>query len=322
MMSGGPESAFAPDLLLQAGIPDLHGKRDMYRRSLATLVMGLCFSGTHHLSGDVIDVADHGFRIRITRPIDKPADAVFAALTGSIGQWWSRDHTWSGDAANMALDLQRGALIEKLADGGFVRHLEIVFYQPGSLLRLAGGLGPLQGMGLNGALTFSTMEGDGKTQLELTYNVSGFAPEGFEKLAPVVDQVLSAQVERLKRFCETGTADIPENDGLQDGAKLVNEIVELSCGECQFGLEGEGCDLAIRYRGHSLFVEGSDIDDHGDAHAEDGLCTCVRRARVSGKVVNDRFHADRIEVIDQEAKGKSGDRGSLRPGTKNDSDGR
>jgi hypothetical protein len=43
------------------------------------------------------------------------------------------------------------------------------------------------------------------TRLELTYSVGGFIPGGFESLAPAVERVTGEQVERLKRFVETGT---------------------------------------------------------------------------------------------------------------------
>ncbi|WP_431244090.1 DUF6370 family protein [Flavobacterium sp. P21] len=49
-------------------------------------------------------------------------------------------------------------------------------------------------------------------------------------------------------------------------------VVEASCGECQFGMKGKSCDLAVRIDGKSYFVEGTKIDQHGDAHAKDGFC--------------------------------------------------
>jgi hypothetical protein len=38
-----------------------------------------------------------------------------------------------------------------------------------------------------------------------------------------------------------------------------------------FGMEGHGCELAVRIDGKSYFVDGSSIDSHGDAHAKDGF---------------------------------------------------
>ena len=74
-------------------------------------------------------------------------------------------------------------------------------------------------------------------------------------------------------------------------------VVEASCGQCQFDLPGSGCDLAVRIDGESYFVDGTDIDDHGDAHASDGFCEEVRQARVSGGVQDRRFTATHFELL-------------------------
>lgn len=160
------------------------------------------------VKGDVIATGENGFQIRIIRQIAKPTTEVYDAIVGKIGNWWSSNHTWSGDASNLSIDLQRAAMIEILPDGGFCRHLEIVLHQPGKTLRLRGGLGPLQEMGLDGSLTIKTLAKDDGTEVVLTYNISGFSPGGFAPLGPLVDGVLTEQVDRLVRFCETGAAEI------------------------------------------------------------------------------------------------------------------
>ena len=73
--------------------------------------------------------------------------------------------------------------------------------------------------------------------------------------------------------------------------------VETACGECQFKLSGKGCDLAVRIDGKSYFVDGTDIDSHGDAHAKDGFCNAVRKAEVQGEIVNDRFKVTYFKVL-------------------------
>ena len=75
------------------------------------------------------------------------------------------------------------------------------------------------------------------------------------------------------------------------------QIVETACGECQFKLAGKGCDLAVRIDGKSYFVDGTDIDSHGDAHAKDGFCNTVRKAEVQGEIVNDRFKVTYFKVL-------------------------
>ncbi len=74
-------------------------------------------------------------------------------------------------------------------------------------------------------------------------------------------------------------------------------VVETACGQCQFDLDGEGCDLAVRIDGTAMFVDGTGIDDHGDSHAEDGFCNAIREARVVGVAVDGRFAVDSMELI-------------------------
>src|SRR3546814_3294111 len=57
--------------------------------------------------------------------------------------WWSKEHSWSGDAANFWLDSQAGGCFcEKLPDAGSgvgsVQHARIVFAKPNEMLRLSG----------------------------------------------------------------------------------------------------------------------------------------------------------------------------------------
>jgi hypothetical protein len=75
--------------------------------------------------------------------------------------------------------------------------------------------------------------------------------------------------------------------------------VEASCGQCNFGLtEPRGCDLAVRIEGKAYFVDGSKLDEHGDAHARRGMCNIVRRAAVTGKVVDNRYQATTFRIVD------------------------
>ena len=77
------------------------------------------------------------------------------------------------------------------------------------------------------------------------------------------------------------------------------QIVEVACGECKFGMEGKGCDLAINIDGKKYFVEGTDIHDQGDAHGEDGLCNAVGKAEVQGKIVKNKFKASYFKIVKQ-----------------------
>lgn len=81
-----------------------------------------------------------------------------------------------------------------------------------------------------------------------------------------------------------------------DSHKLV-QVVDVACGECQFGLKGKDCRLAIRTAGKAYFVEGTSIDEHGDAHAPDGFCQAVRKAEVQGSIVNNKFAVTYFKLL-------------------------
>lgn len=82
--------------------------------------------------------------------------------------------------------------------------------------------------------------------------------------------------------------------------KSEAQVVEASCGQCQFGMKGKGCDLAVRIDGKSYWVEGTDIHSHGDAHGKDGFCNAIRKAKVEGKIEKDRFKATSFVLLPAE----------------------
>ena len=152
--------------------------------------------------GEVVSSNESGFQIQIQQTIHADVHDCFRQAL-RIQQWWSSDHTYSGDQKNLYLEPKPGGWFgEKLPEGGFVKHLELIHLAPNKLIRLTGGLGPLQEMGVNGALTlkFEQMELD--TMVTLTYHVSGFAPSGLDKIAPAVNHVLSEQIDNLKEAVE------------------------------------------------------------------------------------------------------------------------
>ena len=73
-----------------------------------------------------------------------------------------------------------------------------------SVLRLQGGLGPLQALAVNAVLTFAIAEKEGKTILQLSYRVSGNDATTLQNFAALVDGVLAEQFKRLVSYSETG----------------------------------------------------------------------------------------------------------------------
>ncbi len=81
-----------------------------------------------------------------------------------------------------------------------------------------------------------------------------------------------------------------------DNTKPLLEL-ETACGTCMFKMKGSGCILAVKQKGKTYFVTGTDIDDHGDAHDKDGFCNAVRKAKVQGSVVGDKFVVTYFELL-------------------------
>jgi hypothetical protein len=84
--------------------------------------------------------------------------------------------------------------------------------------------------------------------------------------------------------------------GVADASKQV-QLAEAACGQCRLGLPGKSCDLAVRINGKAYFVDGTSIDDHGDAHASDGFCESIRKAEVQGEIVDNRFKATYFKLL-------------------------
>jgi hypothetical protein len=81
-----------------------------------------------------------------------------------------------------------------------------------------------------------------------------------------------------------------------DSATTI-QVVEVSCGQCQFKMLGKGCDLAVRINNKAYSVDGTKIDEHGDAHAKDGFCEAIRKAEVKGAVIADRFKVTYFKLL-------------------------
>jgi hypothetical protein len=160
-------------------------------------VVAGCFAASP-LHGAVLGSNANGFTVREEVEFAGPPASAWKRLI-DVATWWNPQHTYSGRSSNLTLTLRPGGCwCEKLANGGFVRHLEVVLVIPEKTLRLTGGLGPLQGMGATGALTF-TLRGASPTATKVIaeYSVVGYSGEGLASIAGAVDQVLGEQLQRF-----------------------------------------------------------------------------------------------------------------------------
>ena len=147
---------------------------------------------------ELLDAGPGGFTTRHVVDLPVPPAELYRVLVEEVSQWWSPEHSWSGDAANLYIDAKPGGCFcERLADGGWVEHLRIVYLAPGKEIRLQGALGPLQQMGLQGAMLWLIEPSESGSRLSFTYIVHGFQEDGFKALGPGVDSVVGMQLQRL-----------------------------------------------------------------------------------------------------------------------------
>jgi uncharacterized protein YndB with AHSA1/START domain len=161
----------------------------------------LATSATH---AETSNVSANGFTSSFREEVKAGTDEVWKAIA-QLPRWWSDAHTWSGKASNMTLELRAGGCwCESWEGGQSAQHGQVLMVQPGRVIRMAAGLGPLQELPAQGVLTIVTSAQEGKTFLRMTYRVGGPPDLGLDKLAPAVDQVIGVQFRRLKSLVETG----------------------------------------------------------------------------------------------------------------------
>lgn len=159
----------------------------------------LMLAAASPVAAEVKSAAPGGFEsVHVAIVAAPPAD-VFAAL-GEPARWWNKDHTYSGDAANLLLEPRAGGCFCETvpADGSTIEHGRVVYAQPGKALRLSAALGPLQAEGVSGALGWTLKPVAGGTEVTQSYVVGGYVRGGADKLAPIVDRVMGAQLRGLQ----------------------------------------------------------------------------------------------------------------------------
>jgi hypothetical protein len=165
-------------------------------------VLALCAPLGQRAAAEVISAGPNGFEVRETVHVATTPEKAYAALL-QPSRWWNPQHTFSGSAANLVLDARAGGCwCETLPDGGSVEHLHVVFVAPGKTLRLRGALGPFQGLGVDGALTWSLKGGTDGTDISVSYTLGGYVKDGFDGLSKAADHVLAEQIERLRKLID------------------------------------------------------------------------------------------------------------------------
>ncbi|MEM6858970.1 MAG: SRPBCC family protein [Pseudomonadota bacterium] len=245
--------------------------------------LALCMGGTvaAPAQAEVIKSSDNGFITRDVVVVDAGLKATWLALIAPA-DWWSSQHTWSADAANLRLTPQAGGCFcEKIPEvdepgrftlEGSVEHMRVIQAYPESALRMVGALGPLQSEPVTGVLTIVLTEVDlpaepGRrarkgTRIVWEYNVGGSMRYEIPVISKAVDGVMSLQLaglaEKLGRVELADKAPDSEEDADTDESALVIEAEDTLK-----QAEGEGDADSPEDKGPSVDEAFDDLLDEG-----------------------------------------------------------
>lgn len=166
----------------------------MLRLACIPLLLLLAFP----LKAEVTPVGEHGFTVSHVISIEADPFVVYRTMTAHIDEWWNPEHSWSGDAKNLYMKIERGGCFcERLPNNGRVEHLRIISLRPGEEIRFDGALGPLQAMPVDGRMIWKIEATDTGSKVSFTYMVFGHPEGGLNDIAPAVDGVIGEQLNRL-----------------------------------------------------------------------------------------------------------------------------
>lgn len=174
---------------------------------------------------EVRATGETGFNSYHVAEVDAPPAVVWKRLM-TPKDWWNKDHSWTGSTDGFYIEPKVGgcfceAIQEKNAAGkvvtvGGVEHMRVIYYHPEHVLRMQGGLGPLQSEAVFAVLTVAmAATNDGKgTKISFSYNVGGYMRQGVPGMAKAVDGVIGEQFQNLiKPFVkESDAAADPASD--------------------------------------------------------------------------------------------------------------
>lgn len=177
-------------------------------RPLCLLGAALLFGGLHAPArAEVKDQAPNGFTLENSQWVPVDPGTAWKAFVHDVGQWWPADHSWWGDASKLSISEKAGGCFCEINGAQQAWHMTVTFVDPGKLMRMTGGLGPLQGMGLDGALEWRFVEEKGGTRITLWYRAGGYTPDDLTKFVAVVDKVQGLQLGGLADYLRKQSLD-------------------------------------------------------------------------------------------------------------------
>ncbi|MEO1078105.1 MAG: SRPBCC domain-containing protein [Pseudomonadota bacterium] len=161
---------------------------------------GILLTGTIGLTtpahAEVISASANHFALRHEGITSLSVEETWQRLINPAS-WWDSSHSYSGDAANISLELEVGGLWREDWDGGSVAHGTVLFIDEGKALRLEAPFGPLQGMGAYVIWTITLEPAEEGTRVVFEESAVGPPVTDYGEMAKAVDFVKGAAMRKL-----------------------------------------------------------------------------------------------------------------------------
>lgn len=145
---------------------------------------------------EVINKSENGFNLKIESEVSVPPQSAYDQFL-RVDEWWVDSHSYFGRRENFSIDARAGGCFCEIDGDRQILHMLVTGVIPGEEIRMVGGLGPLQMMGLHGGMSWRFVPTESGTRIVQTYNVSGYAPGGLLDLADIVSAVQTSQQNAL-----------------------------------------------------------------------------------------------------------------------------
>jgi len=151
------------------------------------------------VNAEVLSTAPNGFVIHLETTVKVDATTAYQQFL-NVADWWDAAHTYYGKSENLSIDAVAGGCFCETFGENQVLHMTVSYVEPGREVRMTGGLGPLQMLGVHGGMSwkFEELE-NGVTKITHRYQVSGYVDGGLDKFAKFVNKVQAGQLEQLRQ---------------------------------------------------------------------------------------------------------------------------
>ncbi len=161
----------------------------------ALFLFVFCIGLTSH--AEVLRKSDTGFNLLITADVPQSSADVYDQFV-RIDEWWDKNHSYFGADGKFSLQVKAGGCFCEVNGPNEVLHMLVSFVHPGLEIRMVGGLGPLQMLGVHGGMSWAFADlPEGGTRITQIYNVTGYMDGGLGQLAEIVDKVQTGQLNAL-----------------------------------------------------------------------------------------------------------------------------